>query len=163
MACDADRPLPFPDGSFDFVLCNDAINHFRDRLGVLREWRRVLRAGGRCLFTDPVVITGLVSNAELAARSSIGFFLFSVPGANESWLQEAGFEVERVADRTDNVVEVSRRWHAAREKRRSAVVSIETEAKYEGIQRFLAAVHALAAERRLSRFVYIARRAEDRV
>jgi SAM-dependent methyltransferase len=163
MTSDADGPLPFPDQSFDVVLCNDAINHFRNRLGTFREWWRVLRAGGRCLFTDPVVLTGLVSNAELAARSSIGFFMFSSPGVNELQLQEAGFHVERVADKTDSVADVSHRWREARERRRAAVVSLETEPKYEGIQEFLAAVHQLAGERRLSRFVYIGRRAESSV
>jgi SAM-dependent methyltransferase len=158
LTSDAERTLPFPDGSFDFVLCNDAINHFRNRLGVLREWRRVLRSDGRCLFTDPVVLTGLVSNAELAARSSIGFFLFSAPGTNESQLQEAGFDVERVVDKTDSVVEVSRKWLAARERRRSTLVPIENEAGHEGLQKFLAAVQLLAGERRLSRFVYVGKR-----
>jgi ubiquinone/menaquinone biosynthesis C-methylase UbiE len=161
MTSDADSELPFPDGSFDFVLCNDAINHFRNRLGVLREWRRVLRRGGRCLYTDPVVVTGLVSNAELAARSSIGFFVFSVPGANESQLQEAGFDVERVADKTESVVEVSRKWREARDSRRATLMRLENESKYEGIQKFLAAVQLLAAERRLSRFVYIGKRTVD--
>jgi hypothetical protein len=33
-------------------------------------------------------------------------------------------------------------------------VRIETESKYEGLQRFLAAVHGLSASRRLSRFAY---------
>jgi len=163
MTSDADGPLPFPDKSFDFVLCNDAINHFQNRLKSLREWWRVLRVGGRCLYTDPVVLTGLVSNAELAARSSIGFFVFSSPGANELLLQEAGFHVEHVADKTDGVVEVSRKWREAREKRRATLVPLEAEAKFEGIQKFLAAVQQLAEERRLSRFVYIGKRVENAV
>jgi SAM-dependent methyltransferase len=160
MTADADSPLPFPDESFDVVLCNDAINHFRNRLATLREWRRVLRIGGRCLFTDPVVLTGLVSNDELAARSSIGFFVFSVLGANESLLQGAGFQVEQVVDKTDSVAEVSRRWREARESRRAILVPLETEAKYEGIQSFLATAHLLARDRRLSRLVYVGRRVE---
>ena len=48
------------------------MNHFPDPLAVLREWHRVLRVGHRALFTDPVVITGPVTNDELALRSSIG-------------------------------------------------------------------------------------------
>lgn len=157
---DANAPLPFPDGSFDAIFCNDAINHFADRRAVLREWRRVLRPGGRCLFTDPVVVTGLVSNAELAARSAIGFFLFSAPGANEALLQQEGFAVERTIDATDGVATISRRWHDARARRRDALLGLETAAKFDGVQRFLAAVHTLAAERRLSRHAVLARRVD---
>ena len=96
----------------------------------------MLRVGGRCLFTDPVVVTGLVSNAELAARSSIGYFVFAVPGADDALLRETGFEVERATDATAAVAETSRRWRAAREERRAELVSLETEAKYEAIQQF---------------------------
>src|SRR5262249_14689075 len=73
---DLDKGLPFEDQSFDAIQCIDAVNHFRDRPAWLREWHRVLKKGRRILFTDPVVITGPISNEELAARSSIGFFLF---------------------------------------------------------------------------------------
>jgi len=59
-ANDASRPLPFPNGSFDAVLSNDAMCHIAHRLDVLRDWRRVLRPGGRMLFTDALVITGRV-------------------------------------------------------------------------------------------------------
>jgi SAM-dependent methyltransferase len=159
LAADADSQLPFADQSFDAVLCNDAINHFRDRRQVLQEWGRVLRAGSRCLFTDPVVVTGLVSNEELAARSSIGFFLFSAPGANDALLRAAGFEVERAVDVTAGLVETSRRWREARAERRADLVALETDAKFEAIQKFLAAVHTLGVERRLSRFAYVGRRA----
>ena len=155
LTADADGPLPFPDQSFDVVICNDAINHFRDRRLVLLQWRRVLRPGGRCLFTDPVVMTGLVTNAELAARSSIGYFQFSVRGANDGLLREAGFNVERVTDVTAGVAETSRKWRAAREAQRPALIGLETEVNYTAIQEFLAVVHVLAAERRLSRIAYV--------
>lgn len=55
---DAARPLPFASGSFDAIFCNDAINHLQGRLGVLRDWHRLLRPRGRLLFTDPIVVTG---------------------------------------------------------------------------------------------------------
>ena len=158
LAADADDSLPFPDGSFDVVICNDAINHFRDRLCVFKEWKRVLRDGGRCLFTDPVVVTGMVSNAEIEARSSIGFFLFSCLGANEAQLSAADFQVERTTDVTDSVAQLSRRWRDAREKWRSQLIQLEGEPKFNGVQRFLEAAHALASERRLSRFVYVGKR-----
>jgi ubiquinone/menaquinone biosynthesis C-methylase UbiE len=39
--------LPFAPGSFDFVSCQYAFHHFRDKAGMLREAFRVLRRGGR--------------------------------------------------------------------------------------------------------------------
>jgi SAM-dependent methyltransferase len=38
--------LPFPDGSFDAVLCQSALMFFPDRVRALREMARVARAGG---------------------------------------------------------------------------------------------------------------------
>jgi ubiquinone/menaquinone biosynthesis C-methylase UbiE len=53
-ATDASEPLPFPDDSFDAVTCIDAINHLPDRPSVIAEWARLLKPGGRLLFTDPI-------------------------------------------------------------------------------------------------------------
>jgi ubiquinone/menaquinone biosynthesis C-methylase UbiE len=39
--------LPFDSGSFDFISCQYAFHHFRDKAGMLREAFRVLRRGGR--------------------------------------------------------------------------------------------------------------------
>lgn len=153
---DAGRRLPFADASFDAVFCNDSINHLPDRAAVLRDWHRVLRPGGRVLFTDPIVVTGELTNEEIRARSSIGFFLFVPAGYDERVLAEAGFVVREVRDVTDAVQSVSRRWREAREKRRSALVPLEGEDAFTGVQHFLDAVHRLAAERRLSRFMYLA-------
>lgn len=153
---DAGHRLPFPDDSFDAVFCNDSINHFPGRLEVLRDWYRVLRPGGRLLFTDPIVVTGQLTNAEIAARSSIGFFLFTPVGDNERLLGESGFLVREVRDVTEAVASVSGKWRDAREERRAALAELEGEAAFEGVQRFLDAVHTLANERRLSRYMYLA-------
>jgi SAM-dependent methyltransferase len=155
---DASRPLPFPAETFDAVVSNDAMCHIRDRLGVLRDWHRVLKPGGRALFTDAMVLTGVVSHEELAIRSSIGFYLFLPPGENERLLEAAGFAVREVRDVTANAEEVARRWHDARERQRAVLVSREGDANFEGLQRFLMCVHTLSAERRLSRFAYLAQK-----
>ena len=75
-----------------------AMCHIANRLEVLGEWHRVLRPGGRMLFTDAMIVTGLVSQEELAVRSSIGWYLFVPPGR------------ERTPDR-------ARRVHAAVQRR----------------------------------------------
>jgi SAM-dependent methyltransferase len=155
---DATAPLPFADESFDAVQCIDAINHLRDRPAVLLEWRRVLRPGGMLLYTDPIVVTGILTSEEIATRSSIGFFLFVPAGENQRLLREAGFELVRHEDVTDNEVHTSSRWIAAREKRRDDLIAIEGADTYEGTQAFLRTVHALSASRRLSRHLFVARK-----
>ena len=76
---DASGALPFADAQFDALVCIDAINHLPGRLSVLREWRRVVKSDGLILFTDPITVTGLLSNEEIAIRSSIRHFLFISP------------------------------------------------------------------------------------
>ena len=159
-AVDASRPLPFRDGQFDVVVSNDAICHIRDRANVLRDWFRVLRPGGRALFTDALVITGIISHEEIATRSSIGFYLFVPPGENERLLRDAGFDVVDVEDVTENAATVARRWHNAREHQREVLVTREGQANFDGLQRFLSCVHQASEERRLSRFAYLARKPE---
>jgi SAM-dependent methyltransferase len=152
---DANSTLPFADESFDALLCIDSMNHFPNRLQTLKEWRRVLRPGGRAVFTDPVVITGPVTNEELAQRSSIGVFLF-VPGAfNEELIVKAGFRIVSQLDATENAALVSRRWREARLRFRDDLLRIEGKDRYDGVQDFLGAVHRLSSERRLSRIAYL--------
>jgi len=43
--------LPFDNGAFDVVLCQQGVQFFPDRLQALREMHRVLRLGGRLAFT----------------------------------------------------------------------------------------------------------------
>jgi SAM-dependent methyltransferase len=153
---DAGQPLPFEDELFDSIVCIDAINHLPDRALILAEWHRVLKPGGRVLFTDPIIVTGLLTNEEIAVRSSVGYFLFAPVGENEKLLEGAGFELLRCEDVTENEANVSRRWHEARAKRRDDLLKIEGERTFLGLQQFLSVVHILSSERRLSRFVFVA-------
>lgn len=157
---DANARLPFDDDAFDAVVCIDSMNHLPDRAGVLGEWRRVLRAGGRAFFTDPVVITGPVTNDELAVRSSVGLFLFVPAGTNERLIEESGLSLIRQEDVTETAARISGRWHAARASRREALLQIEGEERFEGLQQFFAVVHSLTTERRLSRVAYLVEKRE---
>lgn len=152
---DANGTLPFDDNTFDGAMCIDAMNHLPNRLNVFGEWRRVLRPGRRAVFTDPVVITGPVTNHELALRSLVGLFLFVPPGVNEELIANAGFELVQREDVSENAALVSRRWHDARERHKDALLKIEGEERFDGLQKFFAAVHSLTSERRLSRIVYL--------
>lgn len=132
--------------------------HLPDRLGVLKEWHRITSPGGHVLFTDPTIITGLVTGEEIAARSAIGRYVFSVASTNEKLLAEARFELLRREDLTENMAAVAQRWRDARTRFADDLIADEGVATFEGVQRFLAACHALARERRLSRYAYLAAR-----
>lgn len=155
---DVCEPLPFPDQAFDALVCMDVMCHLPDRRRLFDEWRRLLQPGGRALYTDPVVVTGLVSKDEFATRSSTGYFEFGPPAVNERLLGEAGFELLMTEDVTDNEVEVSQRWYAARQQRMDELIRLEGADTFAGLQRFLATVHRLTRERRLSRFLYLGRK-----
>jgi len=158
---DASRPLSFGDAMFDALLCIDSMNHFPARGDSLKEWCRVLKPGGRAVFTDPVVITGPVTNEELAQRSSIGLFVFVPRGLNEELIVKAGFRIVSQTDATENAAVVSRRWREARQRFRDDLLRIEGEARFDGVQKFLGAVHQLTSERRLSRITWVVEKPAD--
>jgi len=154
---DAAAALPFATASFDALICIDAINHLRERPRVLAEWARVVKPGGRILFTDPIVVTGALSNEEIAIRSSIGYFLFVAPETDRQMLEAVGCEVIRVKNHTANMAHAARRWFAARARREEGLRRIEGDTTYEGQQTFLDVAARIAEQGRLSRFAYLAR------
>jgi SAM-dependent methyltransferase len=153
---DGSNPLPFSDASFNIVLCIDSMNHLYPRDKVIAEFKRILKPGGQLLYTDPVVVTGIVTNEELAIRSSLGLFLFAPPGENERILKEAGFKSIQSKDVTDNISSVSIQWHDARQKRKKELLQFEDENNFNGLQAFFHMTHILTSEKRLSRFMFTA-------
>ena len=158
---DAARTLPFADDSLDAIYSNDSICHIPNRVPVLTEWRRVLKPGGRLLFTDAMILTGALSNEEIATRSSIGFYLFLAPGENERMIADAGLHLILTKDLTEAAEHIAGRWFRARECRRESLISIETEENFLGLQKFLHCVYKVSLERRLSRFLYLATKPQD--
>ena len=156
---DAGQRLPFDEASFDAIVCIDAINHFYRRIHLLREWYRVLRPGGRILFTDPITVTGMITRDEMIARSgSMGLFVFTPLGVDEHFIEAAGFVDMMVEDVTPNIAMVSENWLAARRNHESELREVEGDSGYDNTQTFLGMVYKLSSERRLSRLVYVARK-----
>ncbi len=153
---DANPPLPFSDASFDAITCIDAINHFSDRPRVIAEWARLLKLGGRLLFSDPITLTGPLASADIAVRSSAGYYLFVPHGYNERVIAQCGLRLLVCEDVTANMAKVAEARRAARASRRAALLEIEGGQVYEGQQEFLAVAARVAREGRLSRFVYVA-------
>lgn len=157
-AADASGRLPFPDGSFDAITCIDAINHFPDRPRLIAEWVRVLKPGGRVLFTDPITVTGPLTNAEMMVRTSAGFYLLVPNGYDERIIAQCGLRLLVCEDVTRNMAKIAGARHAARASRSEAVRQIEGDQTFEDEQNFLAVAARIAGEGRLSRFVYVAKK-----
>lgn len=74
--------LPFPDQSFDVAWSQDAFLHGEDRAKILSEVWRVLKPGGRLIFTDPMQAARAVVNnlrpildrIHLSSLGSVGFY-----------------------------------------------------------------------------------------
>jgi ubiquinone/menaquinone biosynthesis C-methylase UbiE len=151
----ASEPLPFPDAHFDAITCVDAINHIPNRPSVVAQWARLLKPGGRLLFTNPITLTGPLTNEEIAVRSSVGLLLFVPEGYDKQVIAQSGLRLLISKNLTSNVAEVAGKRCAAREKRSAALREVEGDCPYEAQQQFLAMTSRLASEGRLSRFVYV--------
>jgi SAM-dependent methyltransferase len=160
LQADAGRVLPLKGKAFHAIICVDAVHHLGDRAMVIADWARLLRSGGRLLFTDPVTVTGALEETEVAVRTSIGPFVFSDAGENERMLAEAGLDVVAVQDTTNDLATVARRRWQGRADRAGELRQLEGEEAFDGRQRFFAMVATLAEERRLSRFAYLAEKPE---
>jgi SAM-dependent methyltransferase len=92
--------LPFHDGAFDVVLCQQGFQFFPDRMGALQQMRRVLRARGRValsVFTGPspyfMALRDALArhiSAEAGRSTAAGFSLTDAEKFREL-LQGAGF------------------------------------------------------------------------
>lgn len=153
---DATGRMPFPDAHFDAITCIDAINHLPDRPQVMAEFARLLKPGGRLLFTDPIIVTGPLTDEEMTIRSSIGTFLFVPVGYDTRIIAESGLRLVLSEDVTENMARIAHNRGAARGAREEALRRIEGNETYEKQQRFFEVASSLATERRLSRFLYVA-------
>jgi SAM-dependent methyltransferase len=135
---DCEKPLPFEEGGFDAVMCIDAISHLRDRYETLRDWARLLRNGGRLVFTDVAVITGAITKSELDIRVASGPFVFVPPGINEYAIKAAGLTLLRLEDRTTAIVEIGTRMCSARARHAAALKQEEGADGFEKRQRLYA-------------------------
>lgn len=154
-AADAGMGLPFADASFDAITCIDAINHFPHRSKMLVEWTRLLKPGGRVLFTDPIVMTGSLTNREIAVRTSAGFYLVVPRGYDELAIAEAELQLLLAQDVTENMAKVADGRHRARAARAEALREIEGDEAFQKEQDFLSITAMLAREGRFSRYVFV--------
>ena len=81
------RFLPFPDESFDYVLCIDVLPHLRDPMEAVREARRVLRPGGTLLVdvTNSLPLWTLAYPRYVGRRPGRWIKVWSAGGVLPEW------------------------------------------------------------------------------
>lgn len=82
--------LPFSDQSFDTVMCTEVLEHLPEPPTALAEMARVLRPGGRMLFTVPF--------SQPLHELPSDYYRFT-PSALEYLVRGAGLELERIEPR----------------------------------------------------------------
>ena len=97
--------MPFRDGSFDLVLHSDTLEHVPNPVRGLAECRRVLRVGGACCFTVPIVIgrltrsrDGLPPSYHGAVGARLADYIVRTEYGADAWrhAMEAGFREVRL-------------------------------------------------------------------
>ena len=91
--------IPFPDASFDFVVCRSLLHHLEEPLKGLKEMYRVLKPGGRWVCWEPnlsVFNDWIRRLAKLTRRFSHWHKNFE-PAELRRLIQEAGLTIQSVA------------------------------------------------------------------
>jgi len=156
--CNATGSLQFGDDSFDAVMSVDAISHMPNRTKVVTEWARVIKPGGKLLFTNASVLTGEATHEELSIRGAFGLQVYVAPDIDDRAIEEAGLHMKAKEDTTEQVATIAHRWHEARAKREAGLREVEGNEAFERLQGFLAVAALLAREGRLRRYLYVARK-----
>ena len=148
--------LPFANESFSHVISIDVVMHLPDRQDSLAELWRVLKPGGRLLFTDACIVNGVLSDEDIRIRSHYGLSHFVPEGFNESALDSTGFTFEKKEKHSDGLIAIcSGRWQA-REKYKKELVGEFGEAAFEHEQAYLKKLVEIYSEQKLLRYAYLA-------
>jgi len=92
---DSER-LPFPDGTFDALVCECSFCTFPDKHAAANEFARVLRAGGQVGLTD-ITLNGALPSELSGLLAQIICIADALPiDRYEALLEQAGFQIDRV-------------------------------------------------------------------
>lgn len=100
--------LPFPDETFDEVICNSAFPHFADCRQAAKEMARVLRAGGRIAVCHPHS-RDYVNNLHRSIGGGVGNDLLPDDETMRTIFSAAGFREIVIADGAGRYLLVARK------------------------------------------------------
>ncbi|MFF4406870.1 SAM-dependent methyltransferase [Streptomyces sp. NPDC001404] len=96
--------IPFPDGSFDVVWSQEALCHSGDRARTLQEAVRVLRPGGRLLFTDTMAAEDAPEEELRPLAERLTNADFATPGFYLRQLSQLGLSDVQFEDLTAHML-----------------------------------------------------------
>ncbi|MBE3550902.1 MAG: methyltransferase domain-containing protein [Brockia lithotrophica] len=91
---------PFPEGTFDEVVCNSSFPHFEDRARAVREMFRIVKPGGRVAVFHPMSREAL-NELHRSLGGVVRDHLLPEDEEMRRLFRDAGFAEIEVADRPD--------------------------------------------------------------
>jgi SAM-dependent methyltransferase len=88
--------LPLPDGSADLIWCRDVLSLVEDTDGAYREFRRVLKPGGRALIYQMFTTSLLEPDEAALVLPALGCWASAMrPESTEAAIAGAGLRIDR--------------------------------------------------------------------
>lgn len=78
VVADFNGTTPFPDGSFDAIVCLEVIEHVENPFALLREFGRLLTAGGTIFLSTPNILN-LRSRLRFLLEGNYEYFKYPLP------------------------------------------------------------------------------------
>ncbi len=93
--------LPFPNNTFDVVICSNSFHHYPDPQAFFDSVKRVLRPGGRLIlqdYTAPAPILWLMNHAEMPLSNLTGHGDVAARSLDEikAFCKQSGLKIERL-------------------------------------------------------------------
>jgi len=114
--------LPYEDNTFDVIWSQDAILHSGDRRQVCAEAVRVLKPGGKMIFTDPMQVDGAPTEELQPIYDRIHLQSLASPGFYRETLTELGMSEEVFEDHGE---QLPRHYGRVREELMANEASLE--------------------------------------